>query len=813
MKVSISWLKEYVSVDMTAQELADALTMAGLEVETVTDRYLYLDTIVAGRIITISPHPKADRLQICEVDIGGRQVFVVCGAPNIEVGMIAPCALPGTLFPDGTVLKKSIIRGQESEGMLCSECELGIGSDASGVMVLNDSVPLGEKIAKTLTLCDPVFEIDLTPNRPDCLGIIGIAREAAAIQGTKLTYPDIPADNPPNHPTEDTGADINQHTSVEIQDPDLCPRYAARLIFNVTIGPSPFWIQDRLMSVGTRPINNIVDITNFVMLETGQPLHAFDFDRLSENRITVRKAGKNKNFTTLDNKEHDLPSETLMICDGSQPVAIGGVMGGLNSEIDEKTTRVLIESALFNPASIRKTAKFLGAGTDASHRFERGVDPEGTLHSLKRATALMAEVGNGTIVSGVIDAHPKPSETQTILLDVNKTNGLLGTDFSQQEMTDYLESIDFSVAAHNDVTLSVSPPSFRVDVSRPEDLAEEIARLSGYDHIPVTFPTISQDTGKPSSYLLLRQKVKRILTGLGFNEAINYSFINKAAFDRLRMEQTDIRRSAVELLNPLTEEQAVMRTTLIPGLIDTVVRNHTRQVKDVKLFETGKVFFDTKKDTLLPLEQEMLAGAWTGKRSAASWHDTETESDLYDIKGAVEALCHSLQITGISFSKVPNESCIYTQPGFTAQMDAEGVFLGTIGQVHSDVQNNYGLKQKLFLFELNLEKMLALVPDIKASQPMPKFPATSRDITIIIDANIETSKLTSSIEAYNEKLVENILLFDIYEGKPVPEGKKSVSLRITYRSADRTLEDDFINTLHKDISGKLIKTFNAAVPA
>jgi phenylalanyl-tRNA synthetase beta chain len=809
MKVSISWLKEYVSVDMTAQDLADALTMAGLEVETVTDRYAYLDTVVAGRISTISPHPKADKLQVCEVDTGNCEVTVVCGAPNIEVGMTAPCALPGTVFPDGNVLKKSIIRGQESEGMLCSEKELGIGPDASGVMVLNDSVPRGEKIAKALALSDTVLEIDLTPNRPDCLGIIGIAREAAAIQGTNLKYPDIPSDNQ----LANVGAEINDHTSVEILDPDLCPRYAARLIFNVAIGPSPFWIQDRLMSVGMRPINNIVDITNFVMLETGQPLHAFDFDRLSENRIIVRKAGKDKKFTTLDGKDHNLPSETLMICDGSQPVAIGGVMGGLNSEIDEKTTRVLIESALFNPASIRKTAKYIGSGTDASHRFERGVDPEGTLIALNRATVLMAEVSKGTILGGVIDAHPNPSESKAILLDVNKTNGLLGTDFSLKEMTDYLESIDFTVSVHNDVTLSISPPSFRVDISRPEDLAEEIARLSGYDHIPVTFPAVSQDTGKPSNYLMLRQKVKRILTGLGFNEAINYSFISKAAFDRLRMEQTDIRRSAVELMNPLTEDQAVMRTTLVPGLIDAVVRNHTRQMRDVKLFETGKVFFDIKKDGPLPLEQEMLAGVWTGKRSTLSWHDTETESDFYDIKGAVEALFRSLQITGISFSKAPSESCIYTQPGVTAQMDAEGASFGSVGQIHSDVQHNYGLKQKLFLFELNLEKMLALVPDIKASQPMPKFPATSRDITIIIDSNIEARELISNIEACNEKLLETILLFDIYEGKPVPEGKKSVSLRLTYRSTDRTLEDDFINMLHKDISGKLIKAFDAAVPA
>jgi len=808
MKVSISWLNQYVPVDISAPELADALTMAGLEVETVADRYAYLESVVAGRIVTISSHPNADKLKRCDVDIGGRRVSVVCGAPNIETGMMAPCALPDTIFPDGNVLKKSVIRGQASEGMLCSERELGLGPDASGVLVLKESVPPGETITEALSLSDPVLEIDLTPNRPDCLGIIGVAREVAAIQGKQPTCPDSSLDD-----TGDTGEDIHRHTSVDILDPDLCPRYAARLVFNVTIGPSPFWIQDRLMSVGMRPINNIVDITNFVMLETGQPLHAFDFDRLSENKIIVRKAGKDRAFTTLDGKDHTLPSETLMICDALRPVAIGGVMGGLNSEIDEKTTRVLIESALFNPASIRKTAKFVGSGTDASHRFERGVDPEGTVFALNRATRLMADVSSGTIINGLIDEHPLPSKRPTILLDITKINGLLGTDFSRQRIAEYLESIDFSVAAKDDATLSVSPPSFRVDVSRPEDLAEEIARLSGYDNIPVTFPTVSQNTGKPSSHIMLRQKVKRILTGLGFNEAINYSFMNRAAFDKLRMAQTDERRSTVALLNPLTEEQTVMRTTLVPGLLEAVARNHTRQVKDVKLFETGKVFFDTKKAASLPLEREMLAGVWSGRRSAMSWHDTETETDFYDIKGALEALFRSLQLNDISFTRVSAEACIYTQPGHTAQVTLKGEFLGTIGRVHSDVQHNYGLKQTLFLFELDLEKMLALVPEKSASTPLPRFPATSRDITIIVDSSVEAGELISNIEARNEKLVEHILLFDIYEGKPVPEGKKSVSLRITYRSQDRTLEDDFVNTLHKEISGKLIKAFDAAVPA
>lgn len=805
MKVSLSWLKDYIPVKMSAQDLADALTMAGLEVETVTDRYAYLDTVVAGQIKSISPHPNADRLKVCEVDVGDRSIPVVCGAPNIKTGLKVPCALPNTLFPDGRFLEKSIIRGQASEGMLCSALELGTGSDGSGVMILSDSVPSGEKVASTLDLYDPVLEIDLTPNRPDCLGIIGIAREVAAIQGIAMTGPETAIEN--------AGSDINRHTSVSILDPDLCPRYAARLLLNVAIGPSPFRIQTRLMSVGLRPINNIVDITNFVMLETGQPLHAFDFDRLADHKIIVRKAGRDNRFTTLDDKERTLRTDTLMICDGSQPVAIGGVMGGLNSEIDETTTRVLIESALFNPASIRKTAKHLGLGTDASHRFERGVDPEGTVKALNRAAALMAEVSGGDIVPGVIDEHPRPSARPEIRLDVNRTNRLLGTSLSMDDVKHYLESIDFTVNADADHTLEVVPPSFRVDVSRPEDLAEEIARLSGYDHIPVTFPAVSAEAGNPSPYLTRRHKVKQHLIGLGFNEAITYSFINKTAFDRLGFAPTDDRRSAVALMNPLTEEQAVMRTTLLPGLLDTVIRNHAKQVKDVKVFELGKVFFDTGTGNQQPLEIEMLAGVWTGRRASATWHDTETETDFYDIKGAVEALFRSLRMADITFSRTPHDSCIYTKPGFSAQVQSGDELLGLLGQLHPDVQHRFGLKQTLFLFELNLETILSRIPPLKATRLIPKFPATTRDTTIIIDAGIEVRSLISTIDAMREKLVEDILLFDIYEGKPIPEGKKSVSLRITYRSADRTLEDDFVNTLHANLSNKLIKAFDAAVPA
>ncbi|MBW2516822.1 MAG: phenylalanine--tRNA ligase subunit beta, partial [Deltaproteobacteria bacterium] len=419
MKVSLSWLKDYVSIQMDPADLAEALTMVGLEVESVSERYSYLDTVFVGRIDEIAPHPNADKLNLCRVDTGHGQISVVCGAPNIQIGMLSAVALPGTEFPEGFVLEKSIIRGQLSEGMLCSEGELGLGEDRSGIMTLDPSLSVGSKLTSALALSDTVFEIEITPNRPDCLSITGVAREIAAIQKLRLKYPDVKL--------VDNGNQIAERTSIKIEAPDHCPRYVARLLEDIKVKPSPFWLQDRLLSVGLRPINNIVDATNFVLIESGQPLHAFDFDRLAENRIVVRTASKGETFVTLDQKERVLDDDILMICDGQKPVAIGGVMGGLNSEIEESTTRVLLESAYFNPVSIRRTSKRLGLSTDAAYRFERGVDPEGQIVAANRAAKLMADLGAGRLISGLIDEYPKRQSVNSLKLSAKNTNRLLGT--------------------------------------------------------------------------------------------------------------------------------------------------------------------------------------------------------------------------------------------------------------------------------------------------------------------------------------------------------------------------------------------------
>ncbi len=751
MKVSRSWLKDYVAINMDPEQLAEALTMAGLEVESISDRYGYLDSVVVGRIDQVKPHPNADKLTVCRVHTKDRDWSVVCGAPNVREGMLAPLAKPGTVLPEGFQLGKSIIRGESSEGMLCSEAELGLGIDKSGIMALDSALNAGDGLAVALGLSDAVFELDLTPNRPDCLSVIGIAREIAAIQKTPLNYPD--------YTIEDKADTIHKISSVKIEAPDHCPRYSARLVENVTVKTSPFWLQDRLLSIGLRPINNIVDITNFVMMETGQPLHAFDFDFLTENRIVVRTAAEGEKFITLDGKERTLGAEMLMICDGAKAVGVGGVMGGLNSEIEAATTRVLIEGAYFNPVSIRKTSKKLGLGTDASHRFERGVDPEGTVRAVNRAAKLMVELGGGSLVEGIIDEYPKPQTLTSVDLSVRRTHRLLGIKPGAERIKSLLESIEFKVekiaSEESDKRLTVVPPTFRVDISRPEDLMEEVARLSGYDNIPITFPTMPAEGRTSDPYLELRNRIKKLMNGFGFTEAITYSFASELSGNHLRLKAKDVRRSFIHILNPLTEDQTVMRTSLVPGLIEAAVYNIARQVKNLKLFEIGKIFLKSDRQDL-PLEPEILAALWSGARNEVSWHSREIPSDFYDIKGAAEGLIHALKIDKPRFTKMPAESCDYTRPGYTAQILAAGLQVGLVGEIHPRVRSNFDLKQTAYIFELELDKIISLIPPATGSKPIPRFPAIYRDITIIVDRGIETQTVLEAVGNIGEDLVERL---------------------------------------------------------
>ena len=808
MKVSLSWLKEYVSIKMDPSDLAEALTMVGLEIESVSERYRYLDTVFVGRIESATPHPDADKLHLCKVDTGQGIVSVVCGAPNTKTGMLSAIALPGTEFPEGVVLQKSVIRGQTSEGMLCSEGELGLGSDRSGIMSLDPSLKVGDKLASALKLSDTVFEIELTPNRPDCLSLIGVAREIAAIENTPLKYPDFKL--------SDKGNKIADLTSIQIEAPDHCPRYAARLLEDIKVKPSPFWLQDRLLSVGQRPINNMVDVTNFVMLETGQPLHAFDFDNLAENRIVVRTANKGETFVTLDQKERVLDPEMLMICDGEKAVAIGGVMGGLNSEIENSTTRVLLESAYFSAVTTRRTSKRLGLNTDASHRFERGVDPGGQIAAANRAAKLMAELGGGRLISGLIDEYPNKQSIKSVELSIKKTNRLLGTQLKRKEIENYLKSIEFKVekigTKKDGDELKISPPSFRVDISRPEDLMEEVARLMGYNNIPTTFPEMPASGQSSHKEIELRNHLRQSMAGLGFREAVNYSFAHKQSGDQLKFAPDDPRRKLVEILNPLTEDQAAMRTSLVPGLLEAVHYNFSQQIKNLKIFEIGKIFIN-EDPKQLPKETEILAGLWTGSRYDVSWHRQKADCDFYDIKGAAEGLLNILKIDRVVFTRLPENECTFTKPGFSAQILSGDKSLGLVGEIHPEVLANYDLNQPTFLFELNFDQLASVIKDTTHSAPIPRFPAIFRDITIIVDNDLETQRIITEAQNPGEELVESFSLLDVFEGEPIAAGKKSVSLRVTYRSSVKTLEDEDIASLHQSIADRLVKTFKASLPA
>ncbi|OQY13771.1 MAG: phenylalanine--tRNA ligase subunit beta [Desulfobacteraceae bacterium 4572_19] len=848
MKVSLSWLKEYIDIKMSVADLADALTMAGLEVEAVEDRFSSFNNIVVGQIIKTRQHANADRLKCCKVNIGNEEIAVVCGAPNAKEGMYVACALPGAALPNGITIKKSKLRGEKSEGMLCSGSELELGVDSDGIMALDNSLVPGTSLVEALNLSDYVIEIDLTPNRPDCLSIAGVAREVKAIQNSQvpIRFPDAKL------PDASSDYDnIEKYTSVIIDDPQLCYRYVAKLVFDIKVAPSPFWLQDHLISVGLKPINNVVDVTNLVMMETGQPLHAFDFDNLAGNKIIVRSATEGEKFTTLDDKEHIMESGALMICDGEKPVAIAGVMGGLNSEISDSTVRILIEGAYFKPSSIRKTAKKTGIGTDASHRFERGVDPAGTVHAVNRAAKLITEITGGSLIQGIIDNNPVEYVEKTVLLDPMALNRRLGTTLSSGEIKKFLESIEFGVspvktcgelpdkslckpvgdklaeeklvdnssgllATETEITAKtenfiVSVPSFRVDVSRPEDLSEEIARLWGYNNIKTSLPLVPVDAKPSSRKISMRNKVKRIMTGLGMSEAINYSFIHVNSCDRLCLPENDIRRNVVKVLNPISEDQAILRTSLVPGLLDNMQRNLSMQVNTLKLFEAGNIFFN-QGEAVQPKETEMLTGLLTGARNENRWYAKGEVCDFFDLKGILEGLFTTLKITDFSFVKYDAALCTFTLPNYTAQVFINNKEIGIIGKIAPDVLKNYSIKQAGYVFELNLETLTANIPDAITSLPIPKFPSVSRDITLLVAREIGVADILKAVNNSDEKLVVGVHLFDVYEGEPIATDRKSVSLRVIYRSDSCTLKDKRINKIHAGITKGLIKKFKAELP-
>lgn len=801
MKVSLRWLKDYVDIDIEPRDLADRLTMAGLEVDSVEPFRPSFEGVVTAKILSVKPHPQSEKLHLCEVTTGDTVLPIVCGAPNVRAGQVVPLAKVGAVIPGGFAVKSSRIRGELSEGMLCSEDELAIGEDNTGILVLPDHLPLGRDLIEALGLGDTVFDIGVTPNRSDCLSIIGIAREIAALTGGKLRYPRIRF--------AESSEDIRGVTSVRILDPDLCPRYSARMIRKVKIKPSPRWMRLRLEAVGLRSINNVVDITNFVMMELGQPLHAFDFRFLKEGRIVVRRSRHGEPFVSLDGKTRTLNAETLMICDGVKPVAIAGIMGGENSEVKDDTETVLLESAYFNPTTIRRGGKWLGMSTDAAFRFERGIDPEGVIRALNRAAQLMAELAGGEVLKGYIDEYPKKIETaKNIPLRKDRITEILGIKPTPTEIRRILRGLEMTVEKGRGGYFEVTPPTFRVDLLREIDLIEEIARVQGYGAIPTTLPAIPAREAAGDARRSFEDGVRTVLTGYGYQEVINYSFTTPLSADVLGLPGADNRRQFVRIANPLTEEQSVMRTGILFGLLDTARRNVRAGCHDLKIFELGKIFIHQKEGEL-PLEEERIGGLVTGARYDRLWHFKDLEADFYDLKGCVENLLEALKIREAEFP--PRTDLPYLHPGRSCGIRIRGRDAGCLGEVHPDVLGRLDLSRRVTVFDLSVDVLLGAYSRKVRYREFSRFPAITRDVALLVRKDLDARGILEILRENREELLENVDIFDVYSGKGVPEDMKSLGLRMTYRSAMRTLTDEEISPIHSRIIGNLVQATEARI--
>lgn len=801
MLVSLKWLRDYIDVELTPEEIASKLTMAGLEVDSINRISPGFCGVVVAKILLVKPHPNADNLSLCEVSTGDQIFPVVCGAKNINAGDIVPLAKVGATIPGGYTIKSSRLRGEMSEGMLCSEDELGIGEDTTGIMMLPGNLKIGEDLAATLDLEDVALEISITPNRSDCLSMIGISREIAAMTGEQVRYPDIEF--------KEKGENTADLTSVDILDPGLCPRYTARLIKDIKIKPSPAWMRMRLEAVGLRAINNIVDVTNFVMIEYGQPLHAFNFKSLEGGRIIVRGAAEGEEFISLDEKPRVLSANTLMICDGVKPIAIAGIMGGLDSEVEEDTKDVLLESAYFNPSSIRKFSRSMGMSTDAAFRFERGIDPEGVVRALDRAAQLIADLSGGSICKGYIDEYPRKIETvRNIPLRPERVNRVLGTQIGAGEMKNILEKLEMTVEDNGKRGYLVTPPTFRVDISREVDLTEEIARIHGYGDIPTSLPKLSAGTETSNDKRILENRIRTIFNGYGYSEVINYSFTTPSSADILGLSVDNEGRRVIRLKDPLSEEMSVMRTGLVYGLLETMRKNISAGNRDLRMFEMGKIFTDIGEE--LPMENERMGGLIAGSRYDKLWHfDDGLHSDFYDLKGCVESLFDVLRIRDIRFKS--DCDLPFLHPGRSCYIMSDGKVIGFLGDVHPDVLEKMDIKGKAVVFELDIRSIAVLSHEELIYRAIPKFPSVSRDVAFVVAETVEGKYILNLALKEGEKLLECTDIFDVYTGKGIPDGMKSLAVRFTYRSAERTLTDSEVDSAHDRLVEKIAESTGAKI--
>ncbi len=795
MRVSYEWLLDYIDPGIPALALAEKMTLAGVEVGAVEKFGPTLPGIVVGQVKSLETHPGRNNLVLAVTDIGGPSLKIVCGAKNMCVGNKVPVAVPGAELPDGKIIKEAELYGVTSSGMICSahELDLEIGAEDE-ILILDDDAVIGESVDKLLGFDDFILWLEITPNRADCLSMFGVACETAALTGGSVSMPRL---SPP-----ESGRNVNEVIKISVTDSDLCPRYSARVIDKIKIGKSPLWMQLRLLKAGIRPISNVVDITNYVMWEFGQPLHAFDLDLLNNSRIVVRRAHKGEKLITLDGIERNLDQEVLVITDGTQSVGLAGVMGGENTEINADTSRVLIEAAGFNPTNIRRTARRYNLPSEASQRFEKGVNPEAVLWSQDRTALLIHELIGGEVLNGIIDINKLPAIKNRIFVNPERVGAILGLDVPVNDMTNILSSLGFFVQVKSNNSLDVTVPLRRSDVTLEEDIVEEIARLHGYDKIPLSPLSGAVTENREAVEIKLQDLVKDLLTACGYYETINYSFINPANLARLRLPESDYRLKVIPVQNPFSEEQAIMRTTLLPGLLKVIQHNISFRELNQMVFELGSVFEpDGIPLSELPAEKMKLALAVTGLLPDPNWIIPPREVDFYTLKGTLQSLLSRFQIDRVEFSPAVMS---FTHPTRSASLKINGEELGFVGQLHPDIANELDINQAVIISEIDfsvLHKHAVIVPGVTL---LPRYPVAVRDIAVVIPQEVPSLQVEEKIKEAGGKLVKGIKLFDLYEGQQIPEGKRSLAYSITYRSEEGTLTDTEVNEAQQKIESALL---------
>ena len=791
MRVSYNWLKEYVDFSLSPPELAKCLTMAGLEVSDILYLGSEVENVVVGEILSLKPLSQADKLSLCQVS-DGKQIFsIVCGARNIKVKDLVPLARVGAKLPGGRRISKAKIRGQSSYGMLCSEKELGVGEDASGIRILPPGSKLGEDIKKTLALEEVVLEVELTTNRSDCASIFGIAREVSAILGGNL--------KPPRIELKENGISVFDLAKVEILHPQACRRYTARIIRDLKVGSSPSWLVRKLETVGLRAINNVVDVTNYVLIELGHPLHAFDYDKLAEHKILVRFATPGEKLLTLDNEERRLTEKNLLIADAERPVALAGIIGGTETSVDQSTRNVLLESAYFAPQVVRGTARQLGIDTESSYRFERGVDVENVLIASNRACQLIQELAGGKVASGVIDVYPQPFSPVEIEFSPEETNHILGSNISPKEMSEILTRLRFNISQkEGEKHLWVRVPSYRNDISHPIDLVEEIARLYGYDKIPSGMPKIEISDSVDDKVLMLEDFVKEVLTGLGLCEVVSRSLVSPEYYNELDVAIPTGLKGTVEITNPLSREQSLLRTSLLPGLLSVLKWNLNHGVPDMKIFEIGRVFFPGKG---MPEEKRILSGVLVGAQEERYWEDSSKAIDFYYVKGIVDSLLGGLGIDPQrrGESGIEKSSHFLLEGGISNKIMVDNEPLGDFGELANKVSRKMEFRDKVYIFELDFDKLCGLIEIKKKYKRMSRFPWVSRDIALVAPQGLTFGEICVKIKKVGGELVQDVKLFDVYLGKQIEPGKRGLACKIIYQSMEKTLRDEQVNSLHMRI--------------